>query len=131
MHMGYSLTDLIGDVVQMSYVDYSDKGSVRRYNKLASRAAEYWLGKIPQWSDAELFDFEAQVESENPYVSSYIIQALILEKALPLDKVAQYAQKLKNNILLLKKCDAKTSLELWFDMWKDGLIKSANKFPAD
>ena len=28
MHMGYSLTDLIGDVVQMSYVDYSDKGSV-------------------------------------------------------------------------------------------------------
>ena len=45
MHMGYSLTDLIGDVVQMSYVDYSDKGSVRRYNKLASRAAEYWLGK--------------------------------------------------------------------------------------
>ena len=131
MHMGYSLTDLIGDVVQMSYVDYSDKGSVRRYNKLASSAAEYWLGKIPQWSDAELFDFEAQVESENPYVSSYIIQALILEKALPLDKVAQYAQKLKNNILLLEKCDAKTSLELWFDMWKDGLIKSANKFPAD
>ena len=129
--MGYSLTDLIGDVVQMSYVDYSDKGSVRRYNKLASHAAEYWLGKIPQWSDAELFDFEAQVESENPYVSSYIIQALILEKALPLDKVAQYAQKLKNNILLLEKCDAKTSLELWFDMWKDGLIKSANKFPAD
>ena len=28
--MGYSLTDLIGDVVQMSYVDYSDKGSVQR-----------------------------------------------------------------------------------------------------
>ena len=54
---------------------------------------------------------------------------MILEKALPLDKVAQYAQKLKNNILLLEKCDAKTSLELWFDMWKDGLIKSANKFP--
>lgn len=129
--MGYSLTDLIGDVVQMSYVDYSDKGSVRRYNKLASRAAEYWLEKIPQWSDAELFDFEAQVESENPYVSSYIIQALILEKALPLDKVAQYAQKLKNNILLLEKCDAKTSLELWFDMWKDGLIKSDNKFPIN
>lgn len=45
--------------------------------------------------------------------------------------MAQYAQKLKNNILLLEKCDAKTSLELWFDMWKDGLIKSANKFPAD
>ena len=58
----------------MSYVDYSDKGSVRRYNKLASRAAEYWLGKIPQWSDAELLILKLEVESENPYVSSYIIR---------------------------------------------------------
>lgn len=129
--MSYLLTDLVDDIIQMSHVDYSDKKSVNKYNKLASRASMYWLGQIPLWSETKLYEFETQTDNNNPYVSSYVIQALLLEIVLPVSKVKHYAKKLENNIRLLEKCDAKTSLEIWLDMWKDGVIKSANDYPAN
>ena len=127
--MSYLLSDLIDDIIQMSYVDYSDKKSLRKYNKLASRASRYWLGQIPCWSESKLHEFEAQIEHENLYVSSYIIEVLLREKALPIDKVKQYAKKLENNILVLEKCDAKVTIEIWLSMWKKGMIQLANEYP--
>ena len=127
--MSYLLSDLIDDIIQMSYVDYSDKKSVCKYNKLQSRAAAYWSGQISFWSETQLYEFEAQSENKNPYVSSYIIHALIREKVLPVDKVKQYAKKLEDNILMLEKCDAKVTLEIWLSMWKEGMIQLANEYP--
>ena len=127
--MSYLLSDLIDDIIQMSYVDYSDKKSVCKYNKLASRASRYWLGQIPCWSESKLYEFEAQIEHENLYVSSYIIQVLLREIALPIDKVKQYVKKLESNIALLEECDEKTALKIWLSTWKKGMIQLANEYP--
>lgn len=124
--MAYLLKDLTADIIAMSSVDYANKSSVKQYNKISQRAAAFWLGKISKWKKAELTEFEKLAESENPYVSSYIIQALILEKVLPSALLDRYRQKLEQNIARMENNDAKTTHEIWLELWKKGMIKTVN-----
>ena len=126
--MKYTLENFIEDIKMMAEIDYKDRKSISRCNKVNIRAGHFWSHKVATWDESFLTQFESLVYNDHPYVSSYVIEVLLMEKPMPREKVEYYVDMFEENI---KKMSGGVLLDarMWIYCYEKGMIHAVNPYP--